>query len=94
MSLEENNKIDQYGVWLKKTPLLDEKREPTEIENAKIEFEDMSENNVSHEFFPIDDSFDTGKDTEAAESASLDITEENTQDDFSNFITQSKEDIF
>ena len=88
MSLEENNKIDQYGVWLKKTPLLDEKTEPTEIE-----IEDMSEN-MSDDFIPIDDSFDTGKNAEVAESASLSITEENIQDDFSDFIEQSKEDFF
>ncbi|MDI9386195.1 MAG: hypothetical protein QM387_01265 [Spirochaetota bacterium] len=88
MSLEENNKIDQYGVWLKKTPLLDEKEEQTEIE-----VEDMSEN-MSDDFIPIDDSFDTGKNAEVAESASLDVTEENIQDDYSDFIEQSKEDIF
>jgi hypothetical protein len=86
MSLEENNKIDQYGVWLKKTPLLDEKTEPTEIE-----VEDISEDTISYEFFPIDD---TEKDTEGAESPSFDSTEENIQDDFSDFIEQSKEDFF
>ncbi len=86
MSLEENNKIDQYGVWLKKTPLLDEKKEHTEIE-----VEDISEDTISYEFFPIDD---TEKDTEGAESPSFDSTEENIQDDFSDFIEQSKEDFF
>jgi|GEM_PF-1596670 len=86
MSLEENNKIDQYGVWLKKTPLLDEKKEHTEIE-----VEDISEDTISYEFFPIDD---TEKDTKRAESPSFDSTEENIQDDFSDFIEQSKEDFF
>ena len=86
MSLEENNKIDQYGVWLKKTPLLDEKKEQTEIE-----VEDISEDTISYEFFPIDD---TEKDTEGAESPSFDSTEENIQDDYSDFIEQSKEDMF